>query len=200
MPSALLIATTNPGKLAELQALLSRSGAVLTDLRQTGIDLSVPEEGGDYAENALAKALAYAQASGLWTLADDTGLEVDALGGAPGLRSARLAEDDAARRASLLERLAKHPRPWTARFRSAVVLASPTGERAFGDGICYGEIIPDARGENGFGYDPLFVVAGTGQTMAELPFEVKNRLGHRAGAVNHLLARLRRGALPTAPL
>src|SRR3972149_5487598 len=109
MPSALPIATTTPGKLAELQALLSRSGAVLTDLRQTGIDLSVPEEGGDYAENALAKALAYAQASGLWTLADDTGLEVDALGGAPGLRSARLAEGDAARRASLLERVPPPP-------------------------------------------------------------------------------------------
>ena len=200
MRSPLLIATTNTGKLAELRALLSQTGVDLTDLRRLGIEISVPEEGADYGENAVAKSLAYALASGLWTLADDTGLEVDALGGAPGLRSARLAEDDAARRASLLQRLARHPRPWEARFRCAVALASPDGETAVGEGACLGEIIPVARGTNGFGYDPLFVVAGTGQTMAELPFDVKNRLGHRAGAVEDLLSRLRRGALPNAPL
>ena len=172
----------------------------MTDLGQLGIDFSVPEEGADYAANAVAKALAYARVAGLWTLADDTGLEVDALGGAPGLRSARLAEGDAARRAALLHQIAAHPRPWTARFRCAVALASPVGETVTGTGVCEGEIIPIARGENGFGYDPLFVVSGTGQTMAELNFAEKNRLGHRAGAVEDLLARLRRGDLPNSPL
>jgi len=196
----LLLATTNPGKLSELRALLSRPGVDLTDLTRAGIEFSVPEEGADYAANALAKALAYAQAAGLWTLADDTGLEVDALGGAPGLRSARLAEGDAARRASLLQHLAAHPRPWIARFRCAVALASPVGETAVGHGVCEGEITPAARGDNGFGYDSLFVVAGTGKTMAELTFAEKNRLGHRAGAVEDLLSRLRRGELPNAPL
>jgi len=199
MPYPLLLATTNPGKLAELRALLRGTGADLKDLRQMGIEIEVPEEGLNYGENAIAKSVAYARASGLWTLADDTGLEVDALGGGPGLRSARLAGDDAARRARLLQRLAHHPQPWTARFRCAVALASPDGDAAVGEGECLGEIIPIARGENGFGYDPLFVVAGTGQTMAELSFDVKNRLGHRAGAVEDLLSRLRQGALPSFP-
>jgi len=199
MPSPLLLATTNPGKLAELRALLRRTGADLKDLRQVGIEIEVPEEGANYAENAVAKSIAYARASGLWTLADDTGLEVDALGGAPGLRSARLAGDDTARRAALLQQLSRHPPPWTACFRCAVALASPGGDTAVGEGECQGEIIPVARGKNGFGYDPLFVVAGTGQTMAELSFDVKNRLGHRAGAVEDLLSRLRRGALPSFP-
>src|SRR3990172_4829849 len=196
----LLLATTNPGKLSELRALLSRPGVDLTDLYRPGIEFSVPQEGADYAANAVAKALAYAQAAGLWTLADDTGLEVDALGGAPGLRSARPAEGGAARRASLLQHLAAHPRPWTARFRCAVALASPEGETATGHGVCEGEITPVARGDNGFGYDPLFVVAGTGKTMAELTFAEKNRLGHRAGAVEDLHSRLRQGELPNAPL
>ncbi len=200
MISPLLLATTNPGKLTELQALIGPTGVDLTDLRQVGIEFTVPEEGADYAANAITKALTYAQAAGLWTLADDTGLEVDALGGAPGLRSARLAEGDSARRASLLRQLARHQRPWKARFRCAVALASPEGETAVGNGVCQGEITPIERGDNGFGYDPLFVVAGTGRTMAELTFAEKNRLGHRAGAVEDLLARLRHGELPNAPL
>jgi len=132
-----------------------------------------------------------AAASGLWTIADDTGLEVDALGGAPGVRTARLSEDDASRRAKLLQLLAAHPRPWTARFRCSVALAGPRGEVAIGRGDCEGEILPKERGDHGFGYDPIFLVAGTHYTMAELPLIEKNRLSHRARAVRALLPELR---------
>lgn len=187
-----LLATTNRGKLAELKDLLARLPARLTDLTEIGLDLPVAEDGADYAEIALIKAAAYAAASGLWTIADDTGLEVDALGGAPGVRSARLAGGDFERRAALLQRLAVHPRPWTARFRCAVALAVPGGGSAVGHGTCEGEVIPEARGEHGFGYDPIFLVAGTGYTMAELPLEKKNRLSHRARAVEALLPELNR--------
>jgi len=149
------------------------------------------EDGPDYDSIARRKATLYAAASGLWTIADDTGLEVDALGGAPGVRTARLSEDDASRRAKLLQLLAAHPRPWTARFRCSVALASPRGEVAIGRGDCEGEILPEERGDHGFGYDPIFLVAGTHYTMAELPLIEKNRLSHRARAVRALLPELR---------
>ena len=196
----LLIATTNAGKLGELKTLLSGQGVVLTDLRQVDLDLAVVEDGPDYDSIARKKATLYAAASGLWTIADDTGLEVDALGGAPGVRTARLSEDDASRRARLLQLLAAHPRPWTARFRCSVALAGSRGQAAVGRGACEGEIIPQERGDHGFGYDPIFLVAGTPHTMAELPAAEKNRVSHRARAVHDLLAHLGRGALPGAPL
>jgi len=188
---ALLIATTNLGKLRELKILLASRGLELTDLRQVDLDLAVVEDGPDYDSIARRKATLYAAASGLWTIADDTGLEVDALGGAPGVRTARLSEDDASRRAKLLQLLAAHPRPWTARFRCSVALASPRGEVAIGRGDCEGEILPEERGDHGFGYDPIFLVAGTHYTMAELPLIEKNRLSHRARAVRALLPELR---------
>ncbi|MBF8255284.1 MAG: HAM1 protein [Anaerolineales bacterium] len=187
----LLIATTNLGKLGELKILLAGRGLELTDLRQVDLDLAVVEDGPDYDSIARRKATLYAAASGLWTIADDTGLEVDALGGAPGVRTARLSEDDASRRAKLLQLLAAHPRPWTARFRCSVALAGPRGEVAIGRGDCEGEILPEERGDHGFGYDPIFLVAGTHYTMAELPLIEKNRLSHRARAVRALLPELR---------
>lgn len=187
----LLIATTNLGKLGELKILLAGRGLELTDLRQIDLDLAVVEDGPDYDSIARRKATLYAAASGLWTIADDTGLEVDALGGAPGVRTARLSEDDASRRAKLLQLLAAHPRPWTARFRCSVALAGPRGEVAIGRGDCEGEILPEERGDHGFGYDPIFLVAGTHYTMAELPLIEKNRLSHRARAVRALLPELR---------
>jgi XTP/dITP diphosphohydrolase len=187
----LLIATTNLGKLGELKILLAGRGLELTDLRQVDLDLAVVEDGPDYDSIARRKATVYAAASGLWTIADDTGLEVDALGGAPGVRTARLSEDDASRRAKLLQLLAAHPRPWTARFRCSVALAGPRGEVAIGRGDCEGEILPEERGDHGFGYDPIFLVAGTHYTMAELPLIEKNRLSHRARAVRALLPELR---------
>jgi XTP/dITP diphosphohydrolase len=193
----LLIATTNPAKLAELQTLLAGLGVDLTDVRRLRLDLTVAEDELDYDAIALTKAKAYARASGLWTLADDTGLEVDALSGAPGVRTARLSQDDPSRRAELLRLLTAYSRPWTARFRCSVALVGPRGEAAIGRGVCQGEIIPEARGDHGFGYDPIFLVAGTHYTMAELPFIEKNRLSHRARAVHALLPELK--ARLTAP-
>ncbi len=177
-----------------MEDLLQGIGLRLLDLAAVGIQSAAQETGADYSANARQKALTYAQASGLWTLADDTGLEVEALGGAPGLHSARLlgpGRTDAERRQALLRLLQPHPRPWTARFRCAVALASPAGEVDLAEGFCAGEVIPEERGEHGFGYDPIFLVAGLGRTMAELPLAEKNRLSHRARAVQALLPTLR---------
>ncbi len=182
----LLLATSNPGKLDELQALLAGLPYELTTPAELGLKLEVAEIGEDYAANAGLKAAAYARAASCWALADDSGLEVEALDGAPGLRSARLAgpgASDADRRQVLLAQLQPHPRPWRARFRAVVALSSPQGTLETAEGICPGEVIPEARGAGGFGYDPIFLVEGTGQTMAELTMAEKNRLSHRARAV-----------------
>jgi len=187
----LLLATTNPGKLEELHALLQGAPFSLLSPADLGMDLEVAEEGANYAANARAKAVAFAQATSLWALADDTGLEVDALGGAPGLFSRRLAGSDLERRQRLLFMLASFPRPWTATFRCAVALAGPNMTLLTADGACLGEILPTPRGQGGFGYDPLFLVAGTTQTMAELSLENKNRLSHRARAVRALWPELK---------
>jgi XTP/dITP diphosphohydrolase len=183
----LLLATTNKGKLRELRAILADLPVELVTPADIGLDLDVLEDGSTYAENAARKALAFAHASGLAALADDSGLEVDALDGAPGLYSARYSSKpgatDADRRAHLLANLSGKPRPWTARFHATVALASREGRVQFAEGICHGEIIPEERGSNGFGYDPIFLMAEFGKTMAELPEEIKNRLSHRARAV-----------------
>lgn len=184
----LLIATNNPGKVRELCALLAPVPALdLLIPLELGLALDPSETGATYRENAAIKARAFAQASGLPALADDSGLEVAALGGAPGVHSARFAPqpgaDDADRRQYLLGRLAAHPRPWPARFVSTVCLVLPDGTTYFADGECRGEITPEERGSGGFGYDPIFIVQGTGRTMAELSFEDKNQLSHRARAV-----------------
>jgi XTP/dITP diphosphohydrolase len=187
----LLLATTNPGKRRELRALLAGLPLSLVLPQERGIVLQVEETGADYAANAALKARAYAQASGLWTLADDTGLEVEVLAGAPGLYSARAAGSDAERREQLLVRLAGHTRPWSACFRCAAALAGPSNTLDLAEGVCPGEIIPEARGQHGFGYDPIFLVAGTSQTMAELTMAQKNELSHRARALTALLPSLR---------
>jgi XTP/dITP diphosphohydrolase len=140
-----------------------------------------------YAENAAKKALAYAHASGMLTMADDSGLEVEVLNGAPGILSARYAPQmnatDADRRSYLLKQLLPYPRPWTARFHCTVALSTPDGSLYFSEGICLGEIIPEERGLNGFGYDPIFLIPAMGKTMAELGMDEKNRLSHRGQAV-----------------
>lgn len=183
----LLIASSNPGKLREIQSLLQDVEVNLVLPADIGIELNVLEDGETYLANAQKKALAYCQASQLLTLADDSGLEVDALGGAPGLHSARYAPQpgatDADRRAYLLQQLAGKARPWTAHFHCTVVLASPNGETSSHVGNCYGEIIPQERGQNGFGYDPIFYLPDLGQTMAELSMAQKNQRSHRALAV-----------------
>jgi XTP/dITP diphosphohydrolase len=185
--SKILVATHNAGKLKEIQALLEDLPAELVLPAHLGLDLAIEETGSTYAENAALKAIAYARASGLLSLADDSGLEVDALDGLPGLHSARFAPwaaaTDADRRALLLQRLQTMPRPWTARFRCVVALASPLGETRFAEGICPGEIIPQERGDKGFGYDPIFILPQLGKTMAELDMAEKNLLSHRGRAV-----------------
>lgn len=183
----LLLASSNPGKLREFRALLAGTGLELIAPAEIGLNLEVDETGQTYVENARLKAQAYALASGMIILADDSGLEVDALGGEPGIHSARYAPqpgaDDAVRRRYLLSRLAAHPSPWPAHFHCTVAVAIPGGEVHFEHGDCHGEIIPQERGHNGFGYDPIFLVAGRQRTMAELPAHVKNEISHRARAV-----------------
>lgn len=192
----LLIATENQGKLCEFQELLAGLGYELVTPRQVGLTLNVVEDGDTYAENAEKKARAYAAASGLVALADDSGLEVDALDGAPGLYSARYhprpGASDADRRAYMLENLGEKPRPWKAHFHATVAVATPGGELYFAEGNCYGEIIPEERGDGGFGYDPIFLVEGLGHTMAELPMDEKNRRSHRALAVQNAIPILKK--------
>jgi XTP/dITP diphosphohydrolase len=188
----LLVATNNPGKVQEYEELLADLSLPqeieITFPGQEGLALEVDESGETFEENARLKALAFARASGLLTLADDSGLEVDALGGAPGVHSARYGgphADDVDRYRKLLDALAEVPASRrSARFRCVVALALPDGTVHTADGACEGEIGFAPRGEHGFGYDPVFVVAGYGgRTMAELAPEVKNRISHRARAV-----------------
>jgi XTP/dITP diphosphohydrolase len=183
----LLLASTNRGKLIEIQALLSNPAISLLTPDELHLDLEVKEDGKTYAENAALKALAFAKISGLPALADDSGLEVDALHGAPGLYSARyapgLAPSDADRRRFLLSKLAELPQPWTARFVCTVALAFPDGTVQFTQGHCEGIIIPEERGQSGFGYDPIFFIPSLARTMAELTMQEKNSLSHRARAV-----------------
>ena len=183
----LLIATNNKGKVEELQDLLKDTGIDVLTPAHINLDLDVTEDGNTYAENASKKAIAFAIASGLISLADDSGLEVDALDGAPGLYSARYSPrpnaTDADRRAYLLQNLQGKPRPWTARFQATIVIAIPNGETHLAQGTCEGEIISEERGTGGFGYDPIFLLRELGKTMAELSMHEKNRLSHRARAV-----------------
>jgi XTP/dITP diphosphohydrolase len=183
----LLIATNNRGKVEELRALLHDLPVELVTPLEINLELDVLEDGATYAENAGKKALAFAQASGLVSLADDSGLEVEALGGAPGLYSARYLSKpgatDADRRAYLLKNLGNKPRPWRARFQATVAIAVPGQRVQLAEGDCRGEIIPEERGTGGFGYDPIFFIPELGRTMAELDMEEKNRVSHRARAI-----------------
>jgi len=190
MSPKLLLATHNPGKIVELEALLGGLEVELVSLRDLEIGEKAAETGETYRANAVLKARFYAERSRLPALADDSGLEVDLLDGAPGVRSARyLAEPgatDADRRRYLVNQLSAHPRPWTARFRSAVAVAFPDGRLLTGEGVCEGEIVPEERGTGGFGYDPIFELAN-GRTMAELGEAEKNRVSHRGRGVRDLL-------------
>jgi len=183
----LLIGTNNPGKCEEIEALLHGLDIQLVVPNEIGLSLRIEEDGKNYAENAAKKALGYAKASDMLAISDDTGLEVDALGGAPGLYSARFVQkedaSDAGRREYLLDKLASHPRPWLARFHSVVAIADPHGNVRFTEGICPGEIIPEERGAQGFGYDPIFFIPSLGKTMAELSLDQKNKISHRGKAI-----------------
>jgi len=186
MRHQLLIATNNKGKVVELQEILADLPVELVTPTQIGLALEVEEDGVTYEENASKKALAFARASGLISLADDSGLEVDALDGAPGIYSARYSPKpgakDADRRAYMLQNLQGKPQPWTAHFHATIAIATPEGDVQFAEGNCPGEIIPEERGSGGFGYDPIFFLPELGKTMAELPASEKNRLSHRGRA------------------
>lgn len=192
----LLIATNNKGKVQELQELLKDLGIEIITPSQINLNLEVEEDGRDYAENAGKKAIAFATASGLISLADDSGLEVDALDGAPGLYSARYSPkpgaNDRDRRAFLLQNLSDKPRPWKAHFHATIAIAIPDQDVQLVEGNCFGEIIPEERGTGGFGYDPIFFIPELNQTMAELGMEQKNRLSHRARAVMNAMPILKK--------
>ena len=187
----LLLATNNKGKVAEIKALLESTGLTLLTPAELGLALDVTEDGLTYAENASKKATAFAKASGLIALGDDSGLEVDALNGQPGLHSHRFCPipdaTDADRRSYLLEKLAGAPRPWTAHFHATVAVVLPSGQTYITSGQCDGEIIPEEHGSNGFGYDPIFFIPGIGRTMAQLEMSEKNRLSHRALAIQNAI-------------
>lgn len=190
----LLLASNNPGKLREFYALLKGLDVDMLTPKQLDLNIAVEEVGETYAENAALKAAAYSKATGLLTLADDSGLEVDVLGGLPGINSARFSRQpratDTDRRMYLLDKLRGYPQPWSAHFHCTIALSPPGGDLYFSTGACHGEIIPEERGVGGFGYDPIFLLTALGCTMAELDMEEKNRLSHRARAVNASLPML----------
>lgn len=197
----LLIATHNQGKIREYRDLLADLPLEVTWLEAEGISFEAEETQDTFAGNAAQKAAAYAIASGLWTWADDSGLSVDALDGRPGVLSARYGGPglvQAQRNALLLEELAPWPRDaWTARFHCAVAIAIPRGEGDepaihLVDGMLEGRITDQPRGNNGFGYDPLFLVEGGDATLAELSSFEKNLISHRARAAANARALLLR--------
>jgi XTP/dITP diphosphohydrolase len=188
MPKSLLLGTRNPGKVEEITGILVDLGWSFRSLQEFPQVGSAEENGNTYSENAIAKAKFYASATGLLALADDSGLEVESLGGAPGVFSARYAGDnatDADRRELLLSELAKTgSQNRRARFVASVAIARADGEILnVSEGICEGTLTFAPRGNGGFGYDPLFVPNGYDQTFAELPETIKNRISHRARAL-----------------
>jgi XTP/dITP diphosphohydrolase len=195
---AMLIATHNRGKVAEYQELLKHLGEKLVGLDELGVTEQVEETGETFAENALLKARAYAERTGHVTLADDSGLEVDALGGAPGVHSARYAGVNASDRDRYLKLLGQledvAPGERQARFRCVIAVAWPDGRCALTRGTCEGQIALEPRGEHGFGYDPVFLVSEYRRTMAELDPEVKNRISHRARAAEAMIELLHKCA------
>lgn len=195
MRHALVVATTNRGKLAELRELLADMPVEILSLEDVSKKpVVVVEDGNTFEENAIKKAREVSELSMMLTLADDSGLEVDALGGAPGVRSARFAGEratDAENNAALLGELEAISSELStaddlrARFRCVLALVDPLihdGEPFLVEGVCEGRIIRTPRGAGGFGYDPLFLVDGTDRTMAELSETEKNRVSHRARA------------------
>jgi len=184
----LVLATANPGKVRELRALVAEWGAVeVLSLADVG-PLAMPEETGTtYQENALLKARAVCAATGIPALADDSGIEVDALGGGPGVHSARWAPSEAAANAKLLAALRDVPEARrTARYRAVVAVAWPDGATVTAEGTCEGRIAEAPRGTGGFGYDPVFFSFDLGRTCGEAPAADKARISHRARAMRAL--------------
>jgi len=182
----LLLATSNPGKIREYRLLLDGLGYLITTPPEEGIAEVIAESGSTYEQNARLKAVVYARSSRLTTLADDSGLEVDALNGEPGIQSARFAGEAATDTEKVSLLLAKlQGVPWerrTACFKCVIAIVGPRGRAEICRGECHGMIAFEPKGKSGFGYDPIFVLPETGKTMAELPAEIKNQISHRARA------------------
>ncbi len=197
----LLIASRNRGKVLEIRSLLGvalqKVVEVITLAELPGFE-QPREDGKTFAENARLKALHYAKAHKILCIADDSGLAVDALGGLPGVRSARFAGEgasDAANNAHLLHELAPFARPWKAAFVCVAVAALPNRVVAEATGKVEGEILPEGRGRDGFGYDPLFFVPSLGKTMAEYSTVEKNQVSHRGHALRALIAEMKAAGL-----
>ena len=182
----LVLASKNRHKLVEMQTILGQLGLEVVLESEVGVDVDVDETGTTFEENALLKAKAVMEASGMAAIADDSGLEVDALHGEPGVYSARYGgkDSDAARTAYLLENMAEVPEEKrTARFVSAIACALPDGRIVTARGTCEGTILFQTRGDNGFGYDPVFYVPEIGMTFAEADGACKNAISHRGNAL-----------------
>jgi len=196
LPDKLLLATNNRGKARELKLLLRELPLELVLPDELGITAEVEEMGGSLEENARLKATVLARESRLLALADDSGLEVDALWGEPGPLSARYAGEGASDKERvdyLLAKLKGVPREKrTARFRCVIAIATPEGKVELCSGKCPGLITFGPRGEKGFGYDPVFYFPGLDKTMAELPLDIKNRVSHRGEAAREAVEYLRR--------
>ena len=188
----LIIASNNAHKLEEIKAILGGAFEEILSLREAGITHETLEDGASFAENAMKKAREIAQISGCCALADDSGLCVDALGGAPGIYSARFAGEhgnDAANRRKLLREL-EHTDDRAAHFSCSMALVRPDGSFVTAEGFVHGEIARAETGENGFGYDSLFYLPERGCTMAQLPPDEKNAISHRHNALEALIKKL----------
>lgn len=190
MNNEILIATKNDGKLKEFKQIFEQKGIVVKSLKDINDDVEIVENGLSFEENARLKADGYAKSIGIPVLADDSGLEIDALNGRPGIFSARYAGDhnDAANNAKVLSELGGIPdEKRTATFHSTVVVRKPDGSELVANGNLRGRILAVPRGDNGFGYDPLFFVEANNKTLAEMTREEKNKISHRALAIEDLL-------------
>ena len=183
----IVLASRNAGKAREARAALEGTGAELLGMDEAGLDFEVEETGETYAENALLKARAACAASGLPALADDSGVEVDALPGELGVRSARFGGeglDDSGRNALLIEKMLGVPEARRgARYVCVLAFVKPDGRFGFFEGALHGRLLRAPRGEGGFGYDPLMYLPDRGCAVSELPLEVKNRVSHRGAAL-----------------
>ena len=187
----LIVASNNKNKLREFGAILG-SRYEIVSMRDAGVDTDIEENGTTFEANALIKAEYVAKVTGCAAIADDSGLEVDALGGAPGVYSARYCGrhgDDEANNDLLLENLKNVPAPRTGRYVAAIALVRPGKEAIVRRGTCDGEILFERRGTGGFGYDPLFQCE-TGETFAEVSMETKNAISHRKRGISAVLAAL----------
>ena len=191
----LIIASNNKHKIYEIKKILDAKFESIISMREAGIDHETVEDGATFMENAVKKAREMAEISGCAALADDSGISAHALGGEPGIYSARYSGmngghgDDLANNALLLKNL-EDKQDKTAHYTCAMALAYPDGRLVTAEGYMYGSITPDARGERGFGYDPIFVPDGETRTVAELTDEEKNAISHRANALAELLKKL----------